>query len=261
MKRLRVVSLLLSILVCCLLSGCGTLIKNEQMDREVERLIAALNEDDADRIFLSLYPDVVTREEFDQSYESIRKIWKKSYSHTKKLNAINTKKTFGSSGNSSICEAQYYVYMKDNFYTFNLTYLSDNNGEGLYGFYLKPGAEPMMISGSFATAGENSLLQWVILILGVLSYLLIIITVVDILRKRPRLFGLWLAAALTFFSFHLQIVGDDFYMGVGVHWFVMSALKIYNNGSLILFLAFPAGAIVYWCLRKKLLVPKSEITK
>lgn len=258
MKKARIVSLFLSILICCFLSGCGNLLKNEQMDREVERLIAALNEDDADRIFQSLHPGIVTREEFDESYEAIRKIWQKSYTHTKKLNAINTQKTLGSSGNSQICEAQYYVYTPDKFYTINISHLSDDNGDGMGGFYLKVGAEPMLISGSFTTAGENSVIQWGILLFGVLSYLLVIITVVDILRKRPRLFGLWLVAVLTFFSFHVQKMPDNFYMGVGVKWFIMPAYNIYNNGSWILILAFPVGVIVYWCLRKKLLASKVE---
>lgn len=256
MKKERIACLLLSILVCCFLSGCGNLLKNEQMDREVEHLIKALNEDDADEIFLSLYPDVVTREEFDEAYKSIRKIWKKSDSYTMKLNSINTQKNYSNSGDSLIYKAQYYIYMQDNAYTFDLTYLSDGNGDGLYGFYINIGAGPMLISGSFTTARENSVLQWGILLLGVLFYLLIIVTVVDILRKRPRLFGLWLVAALTFFSFQFKIMQDNFYAGVSVNWFVISAYKIYNNDSWTLFLALPAGAIVYWCLRKKLLIPK-----
>lgn len=258
MKKKRIVCLLFSILACCFLTGCGNLLKNEQMDREVERLIAALNEDDADRIYQSLYPGIVTREEFDESYEAIRKIWEKSYTHTKKLNAINTKKTMGNTGNSNICEAQYYIYTPDKFYTINISYLSDDIGEGMGGFYLQPGAEPMQISGSFTTASENSVLQWVILIYATLSYLLIIITVVDILRKRPRLFGLWLVVVLAFFSFLLRKVPDNTYVSVGVNWFIMSSLKIYNNGSWILILAVPAGAVVYWCLRRRLLDRKAE---
>ena len=75
MKKARIVNLILSILICFILTGCGSLLEDEQMDRQVERLIAALNEDDGDKIFQSLYPGVVTREQFDESYEGIRKIW------------------------------------------------------------------------------------------------------------------------------------------------------------------------------------------
>lgn len=258
MKKTRMVCLTFIILACCFLSGCGNLLKNEQMDREVERLIAALNEDDADRIYQSLHPGIVTREEFDESYETIRKIWEKSYTHTKKLNAINTQKTMGNTGNSKLCEAQYYIYTPDKFYTINISYLSDDDGEGVGGFYLKAGAEPMQISGSFTTASENSAMQWAILMQAVLSYVLIIITVVDILRKRPRLFGLWLVVVLAFFSFLLRRVPDNTYVSFGVNWFIMSSLKIYNNGSWMLILAIPVGAVVYWCLRRRLLDKKAE---
>ncbi len=252
MKKASVVWVVLIILVCCFMTGCAGVLENESMDLEVEKIIEALNEDDADKIYSAMYPNAVTREEFDEAYEKIHKFWQKSDSHTKKLNAINTKKTLNKSGNSVICEAQYYVYTQDNFYTIYLNYLSDDKGEGLYGFYLQVGAEPMLISGSFRTVRENSVLQWGVLLFGVLSYIFIIITVVDILRKRPRLFGLWLVAALAFFSLQIKRVPDNSYMGVAVNWFALSSYKIYNNGSWILFFAVPVGAIVYWCLRKKL---------
>ena len=258
MKKARIVNLIPSILICFILTGCGSLLEDEQMDRQVERLIAALNEDDGDKIFQSLYPGVVTREQFDESYEGIRKIWEKSDSHTKKLNSINTQKNYNNSGNSIVCETQYFVYTEDKSYTINLTYLSDDNGEGVYGFYLKPGAEPMLVSGDFTTARENSVLQWGVLILGILSYFFIIFTVVDILRKRPRLFGLWLIAALTFFSFYIKNMPGNFFIGAGINWFVMSGLKGYNNDGWILFLAIPVGAVVYWCLRRKLLARKNQ---
>ena len=71
MKKSSAVTLFLFILLCCCLSGCASLPKNEHMEQEAEQLITALNEDDADQIFESMYPDVVTRGEFDNSYETI----------------------------------------------------------------------------------------------------------------------------------------------------------------------------------------------
>ena len=85
MKKSRIATLLLSILLCCLLSGCAGLFKNESMDQEVTDLIAALNADDADQIFQSMYPDTVTREEFDEGYETIRQFWEASDDYTFKI--------------------------------------------------------------------------------------------------------------------------------------------------------------------------------
>jgi hypothetical protein len=258
MKKQSIATLLLSILFCCFLSGCAGLLKHERMDQEVEHLITALNEDDADQIFLSMYPGVITREEFDESYEAIQLLWEKSEEHTIKLNSINTKKNLDASGTSLICKARYYVYTQDNAYTITLTHLSDNSGDGLYRFDLNIGAEPVLISGGFTTAAENSALQWGILILCILSYLFIIVTAADILRKRPRLFGLWLAAALTFCSFQIRLSPSNFHAGGIINWFAMSSFKIYNNGIRNFVLSLPAGAILYWCLRKKLLAQKSK---
>ena len=251
--------LLLSVLLCCLLSGCADLLKSEEMDEEAARLINALNENDADQIFQSMYPGVVTREEFDESYESVRQLWEQSDDYTMKRKSINTKKNFNKSGDSLVCQAQYYVYTQNQEYTITLTHLSDNNGDGVYQFNLNAGAEPVLISGGVTTAGENSALQWGLLLLSVLSYLFIIVTEVDILRKRPRLFGVWAAAALTFMGFSIQVSPSNFHVGGNVSWFILSAFRIYSGGRRNFIFALPVGAIVYWCLRKKLLSQKCRI--
>ena len=261
MKRSNTAMLLLSILLCCVLSGCADLLKNEDMDKEVEYLIEALNEDDADRIFLSMYPGVVTREEFDESYEAVHQLWEKSDEHTTKLNSINTQKNFNKSGDSLTCQAQYYVYTQEQSYTITLTYRSDDSGEGVYQFNLNVGAEPVLVSGGFTTAGKNSAMQWALLILSVLSYLFIIITAVDILRKKPRLFGVWLAAALTFMAFSIQVTPANFHVGGHVSWFLVSSFKIYSTGGRNFVFALPVGAIVYWCMRKRLLSQKFLASK
>ena len=76
-KKSSVLTLFLSILFCLCLTGCADMLKKEDMDQTVERLIKALNEDDADQIYASMYPGVVTREQFDESYETVRQLWKK----------------------------------------------------------------------------------------------------------------------------------------------------------------------------------------
>lgn len=259
MKKTNVVTVLLSILLCCVLSGCSDMLKREDMDQELEHLIEALNEDDADAIFQAMYPGIVTREEFDESYETVRRLWERSDGHTAKLRSINTKKNFNQSGNSLVCQAQYYVYTQEQSYTITLTYRSDDIGEGIYRFDINVGAEPVLISGGFTTARENSALQWGLLVLSILSYLFIIVTVVDILRKRPRLFGVWIAAALTFIGFWIQAAPANFHIGGSVIWFVMSSFKIYSGGFRKFIFAIPVGAIVYWCMRRKLLSRKFKI--
>ena len=256
MGKSGIAVLLLSVLLCCILSGCADLIKSEEMDKEVANLIEALNEDDADQIFRLMYPGVVTREEFDESYEEVRKLWEKSDEYTTKLNSINTRKNFTQSGDFRICQAQYYVYTQAQDYTITLTYRSDGSGDGVYQFNLNVGAEPVLVSGGFTTAGKNSALQWALLMFSVLSYLFIIVTAVDIFRKRPRLFGVWLAASLTFIAFWVQAVPANLHAGGNVSWFVFSAFKIYSTGSRRFVFALPVGAIVYWCMRRKLLSQK-----
>lgn len=255
-KKSSVLTLFLSILCCLCLTGCADMLKKEDMDQTVERLIKALNEDDADQIYASMYPGVVTREQFDESYETVRQLWKKTDDHTTKLKAINTNKNFNQSGNSIVCQAQYYVYTQEQDYTIALTYLSDDIGEGVYQFNLNVGTEPVLLSGGFTTFRDNSALQWGLLALNVLSYLFILVTVVDILRKRPRLFGVWLVAALVFMGFWIQAAPGSFRINGSISAFVASAFKIYSRGIRRFTFMLPVGAIVYWCLRKKLLSQK-----
>ena len=252
MKRSSVV-ILFFILCCCVLTGCADLLKNEDMEQRVVFLIEAFNEDDADRIFLEMYPDVVTREEFDESYEAVRELWETSDEYTIKLKSINTKKNFNPSGDFSICQAQYYVYTQAKDYTITFTYRVDDSGEGLYQFHLNVGTVPVLVSGGITTAGENSALQWALLIFSALSYLLVIVTVADILRKRPRLYGVWLIAALFFAAFRIQAAPANFHLGGNVALLVLSAFKIYTTGSRNFVFALPVGAIVYWCMRKRLM--------
>lgn len=257
MKKSNAVTLLFTILLCCFLSGCADLLKNERMDQEVEQIIAALNEDDADQIFQFMYPDVVTREEFDKSYEPIRQTWKKCDEHTIKMTSININNNQNNSEIIRTYRAQYYVYTSEDSYTINLTYRSDNKGEGLYAFNLTPGTIPVLISGGFTTFKANSAFQWVLLMVCILSYLFVIVTVVDILKKRPRWYGAWLAAAFAFICLQMQIVPNNIHVNGGVSFFAMSSLKVYSTGARNFVAAFPAGALVYWCMRKKLLVKRS----
>ena len=261
MKKSSAVTLFLFILLCCCLSGCASLPKNEHMEQEAEQLITALNEDDADQIFESMYPDVVTRGEFDNSYETIREIWRKCDEHTLKLTSIhyNSNLNPGSSGKIYTCQAQYYIYTADASYTMNLNYRSDDKGKGIYGFHLTAGTTPVLISGGFTTFRTNSVLQWSVLFFCVLSYIFILVTVIGIFRKRPRLYGAWLAASFVFVCLQIKVAPNNFHLGGGIYLFVMSALKVYSGGIRNFVVAFPAGALVYWCMRKRLLMKKSSL--
>ncbi len=257
MKKLRTLFLLLlMILPCCLFSGCISLQQKEQLTQQLQQIITALNEDNAEQIYQLIYPDIITREEFDAVYEDIRQTWIKSTDYTTKLNTISVNKNFSSSGSSLICKAQYCVFTEDNSYTITLAYLSDSNGSGLSQFNLTANSAPVLISGSLMTFPENSPFQWFVLILAIPEYIFILLTIIDILRKHPRLFGVWICAALTFFCFRVLVAPNGFRAGGGILFFPLSFFKIYSDGARKFVLTIPVGAIVYWCMRKKLLAKK-----
>ena len=106
------------------------------------------------------------------------------------------------------------------------------------------------------TFPENSPFQWFVLILAIPEYIFILLTIIDILRKHPRLFGVWICAALTFFCFRVLVAPNGFRAGGGILFFPLSFFKIYSDGARKFVLTIPVGAIVYWCMRKKLLAKK-----
>lgn len=254
-KRHFLILLCAALLFCLSLGGCG-MIKNEEMDQRLEKLILALNEDDGEKVFQSMYPGAVSREDFDIGYSYIQNIWNPSDTYTVKMNSINVKKNVGSNA-SYLCQAEYYVLFEDSAYYVTLVYLSDSGGAGLYNINVSSTSNTILLSGSLLTPGENSIGQWLLLLLGILEWIFAVFTIVDIIRKRPRLFGLWILAALVFFYVGYTTNGSAFQFNLGVQIFILPGLKLYGGGLRQLIVTLPAGSIVYWCRRKKLIAKKA----
>ena len=66
----------------------------------------------------------------------------------------------------------------------------------------------------------------------IICFVVILVTIVDVIRQRPPKFGVYIVIALLFFSFRINEIS----------------------------LSIPIGAISYWCARKKILEDKEAKT-
>ena len=104
---------------------------------------------------------------------------------------------------------------------------------------------------------KKSLGQWCFTAFGILSYILCLVTIVDIIRKKPKLWGLWILCALAFLGPQLTTSPNGFQVGVRFGILNLSQWTRHLNETNHFELCFPIGAIIYWCRRRQLLAKKS----
>ena len=117
------------------------------------------------------------------------------------------------------------------------------------------GIEP---EGSKLPIARKTPVQWLLLVFWGLSVLFCIYTIIDVLRKKPRLYGLWILIALLYIGFSVNIGPSLFNFGTHVGLFRISKWIKYSDHRSVVQLFFPIGAILYWCLRKTLLKKKAK---
>lgn len=224
MKRRFLALCLLGILVlgCLGLAGCG--IKHEKLDEQMARMVTALNEGDEAAFTALLYPGMEKEYDLHELFIQLEEYWVPV--SPEELSLVSFNIYTGTDGKSS--QGMYAVPGNEKINTLILAYAETDDGTGVSTIYLQ------QRDGQESAAGKRNVPS---LILSVLCAAVQVLTIVDILVKKPRKYGWYILLALIFFSFTLHL-----------------------NGS-ALSLTVPLGAILYWCLRKKLLWEKARQTK
>ena len=224
MKRRILAVCLLGILVlgCLGLSGCG--MKHKTLDEQMARMVTALNEGDEAAFTVLLYPGMEKKYDLHELFTQLEEYWVPTAPEELSLVSFNI--YTGTGGKSS--QGMYAVPGNERINTLVLTYSETEEGTGVNTIYLQQRDEQE------AAKGKGNVPS---LILSVLCAAVQILTIVDILVKKPRKYGWFILLALFFFNFSLRLNE----MGFTVY--------------------IPLGAILYWCLRKKLLWEKARQTK
>ena len=265
-RRILVCVLLLAML---LLSGCGkavndwdTMWKQAQRiekltdDAEVrqltEAMLDAILSDQPEVVYELIYPEV-DKATFDEVYGQFRAILKdvQMYSlaaaqKNTNLTGSETVKTIRymfSGGGNTLGEVKLFVDVVH----------STVAPQKLVGFHLNS-YEEVTQTGTFTTMKGASAGQWMMLVIALLETGFIIWMFVDCCTHKMKRKWLWLILiAVGVFVINLQM-GNGFHVNfrMGLYTNIYTAAIAYSNGTYLIRIMVPAGAIVYAILRKNL---------
>lgn len=219
MKRYKVsVLLLLALLALSLLWG-GCTLKNELLDEQMRIVVSALNDNDAERLNACMMPGMGDGDSLAQGFSSMESIWIPVNTDQVKLVRFQKKTDVAAEIRTVTYGGDYRLPRTDEPRFLHLTYQEIGEKKGLVSVYITWGDEKV--------GGARDPIQTV---MDLICLAAAIVTIVDIVRHKPRKYGWYIVLAL--FSFRAFT---------------------FNSSALSFYVRLPLGAIVYWCLRKRIL--------
>ena len=149
----------------------------------------------------------------------------------------------------TVVDAVYIIHCDDQDYQAQFSTREDSAGSGLIGFQVDSvqslidnGIEPA--GGNTPAAGKTPA-QWGLTVFWILACVFCLITIIDIVRKKPKLWGLWILIALVFIGF-----SADKWSG-GSRFLARFGLLLSSESLRLLcevFLPYSVGAAVFFIL-------------
>lgn len=249
-KRLIVISLLL--VFALLLGGCSAIkgLKAEQdkFDATARQLIAAFAEKDLDAVSAMAY-DEQSRQALSASFDEYAANWPACSDDN--ITCTNFGVNVSSNG-PTVYQGEYTLETDESNYALNLVYQSDSSGAGF------TSARLTEVPGAKKLEAASRVLSPVLLVLWLLFVAFAVLTIIDIIKKKPKRYGLWIAVALIFFGFGITSGSGSFSANFNFMLLGRSRFEAFSNGSYRILLSLPLGAIIYWCSRKSLLKKKAK---
>ena len=259
--RNRIACLILAALFLCL-CGCGLIRQTKQSleaaqaesDEILVEFMTCIENNDLEGACALAYDPAQMRKDFS----ALRSYWPASGTDPYESRGLNINTNLSKTeGRGSTASAAYLVNTGGEDYQVNLVIRHDENGDGLYSLnavrtqeLTDSGVEP--ITGNDPVP-KKSFGQWCFTGFWLLSCLFCLITVIDILRKKPRRYGLWIVIALLFFGGHLYRGPGGIQAGINIGLLNTSEWIRYYGGASRYQLCLPFGAISYWIERRRLL--------
>lgn len=262
-KRFGCLVLALGMLLFC---GCSLIrqsretaaAKQAEADELLEQLMTCLQNNDVMGAAALAYDPVWMQRDFS----SIRDYWPVKSTDVYEpcglnynINISNTEQ------NHSEVRAVYLVKSNAEDYQVVLVTRKDATAEGIVSFnvvrvqeLIDAGIEPE--TSKFPVA-KKSFGQWCFTVFWILACLFCIATIIDIVRKKPKLWGLWILGALLFIGFYLNKGPNSVHTGLRFGLFNSSEWTRFLDGTNHYQLCIPIGAILYWIRRRQLLKKKS----
>lgn len=260
MKSLLVLSVIFAVLVS--LASCTELhesLDNEDIRADTEAMIDSILENDLDSAY-TLISDVCSKQEFASIFSQIREIIGNESEY--KLSPIriyyNTSVNDGQKVES--VSATYKMECGEKDYIIDVK--SDSLHKELAMFYLTPYENSAYYqTGAVNSMREANIVQWILLLSNLISIAVCIWALIDCSRRSIK--KKWLIITMIILGF--MSIGASIASGsIRFNWSFLSfgkytALILYGNGALDLRLMLPAGAILYFIIRKRLTKPSEKI--
>lgn len=259
-KYFSVLMCVILLTLCVLCTGCKTALQNldnEKVRQPAETMLDALIADDYSGAY-ALVSGICTEDEFSTVYKQMRDLLGETDEYELSLLYIYTNASINNGKKSSYIEAQY----EFNGENVRLVVSVRVDGEDkLTSFHLTPYENTDYHStGTIENIKELSGVQWIFLLINVVTIGITVLALVDCCRHKIRKKVLWILILIFGFvtiSATISSTGFNFIFNFG-NITAYSALIRYGSGTLLLRLMLPVGAICYFLSRRSLMTPKAS---
>lgn len=248
---------LIVLLMAALFSGCSNASIQDvpEIRAGVDNFISAILVDDPEEAFEVLHNDI-KRTEFDAAYTQIYNCIKDV--ETYELTPIHY--NFANRNGTKTIQLTY--RMTTNSGAFIVTAAMIEGNEGLRAFNIVQEEQTALsYTGTPGHMQGANLLQWVVLVVGILTVVFVLGVFVDCCRTKIKRKILWLIFILLgglILSLSMSNGMLNFHFNIGLYM-KLSTLMYYGDGSVQLSLVIPLGAIIYLCSKKNLTAKALEV--
>lgn len=230
----------------------GALAEDDALRQSTQQMLDRLIAGDYDGAY-ALMGSSATEEQFQSLYDGLQPV----------LQGVESYELIASYKGTTVTNGASYVGVRYLFVAQDLKLVVEatrqDGVEGLIGFWVNEYLE-VTVTGTVSSMKGANAAQWVCLVIGILEAGFMIWMFIDCCRRKIRRKWLWLLLiALVSVAFSVSI-GSGFHVSTNVGLFLnlYTALLRYTTGEVTLRLMVPAGAVLYLCLRKKLVSQAAE---
>ena len=207
------------IVLALLLSGCAA--DSTLIDEQKNLVVSCLNDHDLDELHALMYPNAISKEELEAGYLAIEDVWQTVDVKDVTLIQLNSQTNTRQNQRVKVYRGVFRFPEAMEQYALYLLYMETGDAKGLTNIRI--------ISASQAASPTTPLS---LTISRIVTVCFIIFSIVDVVRKKPRRYGWYIVLCIVVF------------------WF---------NFNHVRYIVLPLGALIYWCIRKKLLTRKAAM--
>ena len=213
------------IVLAMLLSGCTADIPSDVslLEEQKNLVVSCLNDHDQERLQALLYPVAVSQIDMDAGFQSLMDVWQPVDAEDVKMLQFSSQRRTSLNQRITVFQGIYQLPKGMEQYALYLSFAETAGAKGLNEINIVPVSQ---------VAVEKKPLS--LTISRIVTVCFIIFSIIDVVRKKPRRYGWYIALCIVLFRI---------------------------NYKRVRYVVLPLGALIYWCIRKKLLAKKAAMLK